>query len=124
MIGFPYNYGDDLTSNQAKKNRDLFLKKYGSTIIINSVLFIFTKQANAKDKVCPAPNKSVAEAPKPSPQPVYAPIFPPTALIQSKLWTTGGVLSLAWICLTAAATGEPTLIAACTSIAAYAIAKK
>ena len=35
MIGFPYNYGDNLTSNEAKENRQLFLKKYGSTIIIN-----------------------------------------------------------------------------------------
>lgn len=121
MIGFPYNYGDDLTSTNAKKNRELFLKKYGSTIIINSVLFVFTKQVNAKDKV---PNQCVAEAPKPSPQPVFAPIFPPSSLIQSRLWTTGGLFSLGWICLTAAATGEPTLVAACTSIAAYAIAKK
>lgn len=122
MIGFPYNYGDDLTPIEAKNNRELFLRKYGSTILINSILFIFTKQANAKDKL-PSTQPQV-EAPKPSPQPVFAPIFPPSSLIHSRLWTAGGIASVGWICLTAAATGEPTLIVACTSILTYAIGAK
>lgn len=119
MIGFPYTYGDNLTLNEARENRELFFKKYGSTIIINGVIFAFTKQASAKDKLPTAPKQCV-EAPKPAP-PVFAPIFPPTTLVQSKLWTVGGVGSVAWICLTAAATREPTLIMACTSVLAYAI---
>lgn len=119
MIGFPYTYGDNLNSNEAKENRELFLKKYGSTIIINGVIFAFTKQASAKDKLPSAPKQCV-EGPKSSP-PVFAPIFPPTALVESRLWTAGGIGSLAWICLTAATTREPTLIIACTSILTYAI---
>lgn len=43
MIGFPYTYGDNLTTNQTSENAKLFLKNYGSTIAVNSVLFIVTK---------------------------------------------------------------------------------
>ena len=66
MIGFPYTYGDSLSSNESKENRKLFLKKYGSTIIINGVIFAFTRQASAKDKL-PSVPKQCVEAPKPSP---------------------------------------------------------
>lgn len=125
MIGFPYNYSDNLTQIEAQKNRQLFLKKYGSTILVNSVLFAFTKQVKADDKtlVPEIPQKAI-EGTKPAPAPVFAPVFPPSALIESRIWTYGGVASVAWICLTAAATGEPTLLIACTSLLTYAIGKK
>ena len=122
MIGFPYNYNDNLTTDEARENRKLFLKKYGSTILINSLFFVFIKQANADDLI-PKTSKNINETPKTPNPPVFAPIVPPTTVIKSKMWTAGGVVSLAWICLTAAATGEPTLVMACTSILAYAIGK-
>lgn len=79
MISFPYNYNDDLTSTEAKENRGLFFKKYGSTLITNSVLFVFTKQANAKDKV---DTTTVAEALRSPPKFVFASILPLTPVIK------------------------------------------
>ena len=40
MLGFPYSYGDELTSLEAEQNRKLFFNKHGSIIIIIKPCFI------------------------------------------------------------------------------------
>lgn len=121
MIGFPYNYGDDLTSVEAEQNRKLFFKKYGSIIIINGVLFAVTKHANAKELIPDVP-KSV-EAPKAAPSPVFKPILPPSAIVNSKAWSIGGIGAITWLCFTAAVTQDPALLLACGSMITYATGK-
>lgn len=122
MVGFPHDYGDSLSVDKAKENRKLFFKKYGRVVIINGALFLLTKNAQAQNNVPEVP-KGV-EAPKPSPSPVFRPILPPSRIIGSKVWTGSGVLAISWICITAAATGDPTLLVACGSLVAYAIGQK
>ena len=123
MIGFPYTYGDNLSASEAKENQKSFLKKYGSVIILNSALFILTNNANAQDNIPTVPKKGV-EAPKPTPSPVFKPILPPSRVIGSKAWSASGVLAISWICVTAAATGNPALLIACGSLVSYAIGAK
>ena len=121
MVGFPYNYGDDLTSLEAEQNRQLFFKKYGSLIIINGVLFAITKHANAKELIPDVPKN--VEAPKPAPSPVFRPILPPSALVNSKAWGVSGIGVIGWLCVTAAVTQNPALLVACGSMITYATAK-
>ena len=123
MIGFPYTYGDDLSVGKAKENQKLFFKKYGSIIAINSVLFILANNANAQDNVPTVPKKEV-EAPKSTPSPVFKPILPPSRVIGSKTWSVTGVFAITWICVTAAATGNPSLLIACGSLISYATGAK
>lgn len=123
MIGFPYTYGDNLSVDKAKENQKLFLKKYGSVIVINSVLFILANNANAQDNIPNVTRKGVKE-PKPTPSPVFKPILPPSGVIGSKAWSASGILSISWICVTAAATGNASLLIACGSLISYAIGAK
>lgn len=129
MIGFPYTYGDDLSIDQARENTKLFLKNHGSTIIINSVLFIVTKQVNAED-ACPVPTVPdapkpgvVANAPKPAAPPVFKSLLPPTGVINSPMWGGAGIISISWLCITAAVTQNPALLFACGSLVTYATNK-
>lgn len=123
MIGFPYTYGDDLSVDEAKENQKLFFKKYGTVIIINSVLFILSNNANAQDNIPTVPKKEV-EVPATTPSPVFKPILPPSSVIGSKAWSVSGVLAISWICVTAAATGNPALLIACGSLVSYATGAK
>lgn len=129
MIGFPYTYGDNLSTDQARENTKLFLKNYGSTIVINGVLFILTKQVNADDS-CPVPNVPdapkpgpVANAPKPPAPPVFKAILPPTGIVNSRAWGGVGVACISWLCITAAVTQNPALLVACGSLMTYATNK-
>ena len=123
MAGFPYTYGDTLSVFEAKENQKSFFKKYGSVIILNSALFILTSTANAQE--CPAvPKNGVVETPKPTPSPIFKPVLPPSGVVNSKCWSVGGIGAIAWICITAAATGDPSLVFACASLVNYAIGKK
>lgn len=123
MIGFPYTYGDSLSVSKAKENQKSFFKKYGSAIVINGALLIITNSANAQDNIPIVPQKGV-EAPKPAPSPVFKPIIPPSGVIGTKAWSVTGVISIVWICTTAAATGNPALVFACGSLVNYAIGAK
>ena len=91
MIGFPYTYGDDLSSDKAKENQKVFLKKYGSVIIINSVLFILINNDNAQDNISTVPQKGVE-----APSPVFKPILPPLRVIESEAWSAVGVMAIFW----------------------------
>ena len=123
MVGFPYNYGDELSEEEALENFKLFLKTYGATICVNGILFFLSKAAYAVDNT-PAPAGNTGEVvPTPDP-PVFAPLVPPTGFIHSKPWGVCGVCAIAWICITAASTGNPALIVACSSLLLYAIGAK
>ena len=108
---------------KAKENQKSFFKKYGSAIVINGALLIITNSANAQDNIPTVPQKGV-EAPKPTPSPVFKPIIPPSGVIATKAWSVTGVISIVWICTTAAATGNPALLFACGSLVNYVIGAK
>lgn len=124
MLGFPFDYGDELDNNEAARNRKSFLKKYGRVIVVNGVLFLISSKALAVE---PRPGgrgpKDVVPGPPAAP-PVFTPIMPPSRVLDTKIWSCGGVASIGWICLTAAATRDPALIVACTSLVIYAIGGK
>jgi len=123
MVGFPYTYGDTLNDREAGENFKLFLKKYGSTICINGVLFFFANSVYAVDHK-PKPGPSDVTPANPTSAPVFQPLIPPTGFINSKAWSACGIGSIAWICITAAATRDPALIFACSSLIIYAIGGK
>lgn len=124
MLGFPFDYGDELDNNEAVRNRKSFLKKYGRVIVVNGVLFLISNKALAAE---PRPGgrgpKDVAPGP-PTAAPVFTPIMSPSRVLDTKIWSCGGVASIGWICLTAAATRDPALTVACTSLVIYAIGGK
>jgi hypothetical protein len=120
MIGFPYNYGDQLTEEKAIDNFKLFVKIYGPTIGVNVLFFLISKTAYASENNNGAPTPKTD--PKPdgvAPAPVFKPLLPPTKLVHSKLWVVGGIGAITWICITAASTGSPALIFACSSLLLY-----
>jgi hypothetical protein len=123
MIGFPYSYGDELSEEEALENFKLFLKNYGATLCVNGVLFFLSKAAYAVDKTPASPGKPGEVVPAPD-SPVFAPLVPPTSVIYSKPWGICGVGAIAWICITAASTGNPALIIACSSLLLYGIGAK
>ena len=53
MIGFPSNYGDQLSEEQAIENFNLFFKQYGPTICFNAILFLLLQNAYAADVKTP-----------------------------------------------------------------------
>ena len=129
MIGFPYNYGDELSEDESLENFKLFLKNYGPTLCVNGILILLSKSAYAADKPGPGPTSKpgggeLVPEPKPADPPVFAPIVPPTGLVYSKPWGVCGIGAIAWICITAASTGNPALIVACSSLLLYAIGAK
>lgn len=119
MVGFPYNYGDQLSEEKAVENFELFLKNYGATLCINGILIFLSKSAYAADK--PTPTGEVAPTPKLANPPVFPPQVPPTSFVYSKPWGVCGIGAIAWICITAASTGNPALAFACSSLLLYAI---
>lgn len=123
MIGFPYSYGDELSEEEALENFKLFLKNYGATLCVNGVLFFLSKAAYAVDKTPAPPGKPGEVLPAPD-SPVFAPLVPPTSVIYSKPWGICGVGAIAWVCITAAGTGNPALIIACSSLLLYGIGAK
>ena len=123
MIGFPYSYGDELSEEEALENFKLFLKNYGATLCVNGVLFFLSKAAYAVDKTPAPPGKPGEVVPAPD-SPVFAPLVPPTSVIYSKPWGICGVGAIAWVCITAAGTGNPALIIACSSLLLYGIGAK
>ena len=128
MIGFPYDYGDELSEDESLENFKLFLKNYGPTLCVNGIFIVLSKTVYAADK--PGPVKpsgdKVVPTPKPedTPRPVFAPLVPPTNFIYSKTWGICGIGAITWICVTAASTGNPALIVACSSLLLYAIGAK
>ena len=64
------------------------------------------------------------EAANLAPSPVFKPIIPLSGVIATKAWSVTGVISIVWICTTAAATGNPALLFACGSLVSYAIGAK
>lgn len=123
MIGFPYSYGDELSEEEALENFKLFLKNYGATLCVNGILFFLSKAAYAVDKTPAPPGKPGEVVPAPD-SPVFAPLVPPTSVIYSKPWGICGVGAIAWVCITAAGTGNPALIIACSSLLLYGIGAK
>ena len=47
MIGLPFDYSDKLISKDVKNNQKLFLKKYGSFIIMNGAMFLLKNTVHA-----------------------------------------------------------------------------
>lgn len=124
MIGFPYTYGDELTNEESQKNFKLFLKTYGPTLCMNGLLILLSQSAHAVDKPVqtPTPKPDGAVVPKADPStPVFAPIIPPTDLVHSKGWAFSGVGVLAWLCISAASTGHPALLVACSTVLLYIV---
>lgn len=82
MVGFPFDYGDELNSDGASKNRKAFLKKYGRVILVNGVLFLVSNKAFAVDSVPKVPttagSNNVAPAPTPAAAPVFTSLLPVT----------------------------------------------
>ena len=120
MIGFPYTYGDELSEEKAIQNLKLFIKKYGPTLCVNGLLILLSKSAYAVDNKKPAPTPGDV-VPAPADPPVFKPLIPPTGFIHSRTWGICGVGAITWICITAASTGNPALIFACSSLLLYAI---
>ena len=123
MIGFPYDYGDELSEEKAIENFKLFLKNYGPTLCVNGILIFLPKVGYAVDKAAPT-GKPGEVVPTPTDQPVFAPLVPPTNFVYSKKWGVCGIAAIGWICVTAASTGNPALIVACSSLLLYAIGAK
>jgi hypothetical protein len=123
MVGFPFSYGDKLSEKEARENLKLFFKKYGSTICINGIIFLFANKAYAVDhkpKLTPGDVTPVTQ----TPAPVFQPIIPPAGIINSKTWSVLGIGSIGWICITALATRDLALIFACSSLVIYPIGGK
>lgn len=127
MIGFPYNYEDELSEEESVENFKFFLKNYGLTLCVNGILILLSKAAYAADKPGPVTNPGpgngeVVPSPKPAdPPPVSTPLVPPTGFVYSKKWAIYGLGAIGWICITAASTGNPALIVASSSLLLYAI---
>lgn len=127
-FGFPYNYGDNLTEEEAVGNFKLFLKNYGPTLCVNGILILLSQAAYAADKPGHVPNSKPGAAGggemRPTEPPIFSSIVPPRGFVNSKPWALGGVGAIAWICITAASTGNPALLFACSSVLLYAIGAK
>lgn len=84
MIGFPYDYGDELSEEKAIENFKLFLKNYGPTLCVNGILIFLPKVGYAVDKAAPT-GKPGEVVPTPTDPPVFAPLVPPTNFVYSYL---------------------------------------
>ena len=93
MLGFPYNYGDELSEDESLENFKLFLKNYGPILCVNGIRILFSKSVYAADNPGAGPPSKPGGGelvPEPKPAPADAPVFallvPLTNFVYSKPW--------------------------------------
>ena len=107
-LGFPYDYGDGLSSAESKKN--LFEFAENTIPIILTALVIGASSAHAADKPAPAPGTTGVGAPAHNPAMQSA----KNVIVSKPAMATGATI----VCVNALATGNVPLAVACGIILA------
>ena len=107
-FGFPYDYGDSLSSTESKKNLTEFSKSI--LPILLSALVIGASSAYAADKPAPSPDSTGVGAPSPNPAMSSA----KNVIVSKPAMATGAAI----VCVNALSTGNVPLALACGIIIA------
>ena len=118
---FPYGYGEELSDAEALENFIEFqpiLVRYGLSMVFGLLSGFLGQSGAFADEIPNPPNTPPANGPAPQPSGQLVPVRPPAG-------HAFGVLSVGFICASAAASGNPLAIALAVagcltaSIAAY-----
>lgn len=118
MVGYPYNYYDHLSEEEAMKRRVEIFDKGLVVFVVWSLWSLIPTAAFASD--LPKTNfPDSTNTPNPTPGPVFAPIAGICSCTSPKVKTVILLIGISSICYSALCSKDKPLIIACSSIATY-----
>lgn len=123
MLGYPYNYNDCLSEEEAMKRRVEIFDK-GLVLLVLSLFWSLIPTAAFADNLPKTnfPGSAVDSTPSPTPAPVFAPIAGVCSCASPQVKTAILLIGVSSICYSALCSKDKPLIVACTSMATYVAA--
>ena len=127
MLGYPYNYGDYLSEEEAMQRRVDFFDRVADKGLVLAVFWSVWSLIPTTSFAADLPaDTGLAEAPKAAPGPnpgTFAPIAGVCKCASPEVKTAILLVGITAICYSALCSKDKPLIVACTSIATYAATK-